>query len=248
MFFFYSAPTRQSKPFLCARSLFLSLNLSPSGCVLLFVGREENKRTVKRAVFSPVSIKSIAQHPPPFSPIPRFDCRVTHTPTVHVFFAKEVRKKFLRKNVPPSFASQPTPHTPSPPCGAAAARGERGGPSASHRHHPFNQKAAGDAALSFTASPRSAPPAPRPAPPPCRPSPRPTPRPVTRNPTRRPIGVSNTSNNLPGVNDVGNDDFLHGKLRSSYYCGWSWDMTIKSCQASQPCPSGLSGDCPAGQT
>ncbi|KAL9186471.1 hypothetical protein ACHAXT_005709 [Thalassiosira profunda] len=59
---------------------------------------------------------------------------------------------------------------------------------------------------------------------------------------------ANNNNNLPGINDVGNDDFLHGKLRSSYYCGWSWEMTIKSCPASQPCPTGLSSDCPTGQT
>jgi len=59
----------------------------------------------------------------------------------------------------------------------------------------------------------------------------------------------NNNNNSNNWGDLTDDTYLHGTLRSTYYCGWSWDTTIRNeCAMSQPCPSGLNDQCPTGQT
>ncbi|KAL7538369.1 hypothetical protein ACHAXR_008512 [Thalassiosira sp. AJA248-18] len=51
-------------------------------------------------------------------------------------------------------------------------------------------------------------------------------------------------------NNNNNNDYLHGILRSSYYCGYSWALVISTCTTTAtPCPGGLNTECPvAGQT
>ena len=84
-------------------------------------------------------------------------------------------------------------------------------------------------------------------PPPTRnPTPRPTP--ATRRPTAPPKFTSVQIGHSPTSGDVTNGLYLHGKLRSSYYCGFSWARVIKNCPGAQACPTGLSSDCPSGQT
>lgn len=89
----------------------------------------------------------------------------------------------------------------------------------------------------------------------------PTPLP-SKLPTKRPVAdvapvapnnnINNGNNNPASASmvDLAKDDdvYLHGKLRSSYYCGWSWALAIKTCNMSPPCPSGLNTECPTGQT
>eukprot|EP00578_Thalassiosira_sp_NH16_P016650 CAMPEP_0181113836 /NCGR_PEP_ID=MMETSP1071-20121207/20559_1 /TAXON_ID=35127 /ORGANISM="Thalassiosira sp., Strain NH16" /LENGTH=327 /DNA_ID=CAMNT_0023197899 /DNA_START=361 /DNA_END=1341 /DNA_ORIENTATION=- len=39
----------------------------------------------------------------------------------------------------------------------------------------------------------------------------------------------NDDNNHPTNSDMTNDVYLHGKLRSSYYCGYSWELAGRAC-------------------
>jgi len=93
------------------------------------------------------------------------------------------------------------------------------------------------------------------------PTPNPTKNP-TNNPTNRP--TNHPTNGLAIIN-IDNDEFdtiadslvenneddelyLDGYIRSSYFCGYSWDFVIRSCETSSPCESGLNSQCPMGQT
>ena len=86
---------------------------------------------------------------------------------------------------------------------------------------------------------------PPPPPPPTR---NPTPRPTTRRPTPAPKFANVQIGHSPTSGDVTNGQYLHGKLRSSYYCGFSWGRVIADCPGARACPTGLSSDCPSGQT
>jgi len=50
------------------------------------------------------------------------------------------------------------------------------------------------------------------------------------------------------LTDLTDDVYLRGKLRSSYYCGWSFYLMSHTCNMAAPCPTGLHADCPSGQT
>ncbi|EJK60259.1 hypothetical protein THAOC_19419, partial [Thalassiosira oceanica] len=44
-----------------------------------------------------------------------------------------------------------------------------------------------------------------------------------------------------------NDLYLHGFLRSSYYCGARFRFDASTCASARPCPAGRHGDCPGGE-
>ena len=80
-------------------------------------------------------------------------------------------------------------------------------------------------------------------------------RPPSKHPTGQPTMSSETqkddgNNKLPYESEPNqtNDNYLNGKLRSSFYCGWSFDLVSKTCNLAKPCPTGLNSDCPAEQT
>lgn len=77
-----------------------------------------------------------------------------------------------------------------------------------------------------------------------KPSPNPTPEP-TPNPTPNPTEALTTVDIEQTIaaptesddSDLTDTFYLHGKLRTSYYCGFSWDLVIKTCNMAHPCPS-----------
>lgn len=69
-----------------------------------------------------------------------------------------------------------------------------------------------------------------------------TPQPVTPQPIPESVPNPTPSPTVPApvTNDEGgltNDEYYHGSLRSSLYCGYSWDLVTKTCDMAHPCPS-----------
>lgn len=84
----------------------------------------------------------------------------------------------------------------------------------------------------------------------------PTPRPIVfKPPTSQPTKYTVLANNNPTATptitatntDLTNEMYLHGKLRTSYHCGWDTDSTIEICNTAIACPMGRETDCPVGQ-
>ena len=65
----------------------------------------------------------------------------------------------------------------------------------------------------------------------------PTPVIETPNPTPKPVDIEMTIASPNESGDRTDSFYLHGKLRTSYYCGFSWDLVIKTCNLAHPCPS-----------
>ena len=64
----------------------------------------------------------------------------------------------------------------------------------------------------------------------------PTRNPITTFPDNNSYNKDDINDNNNGNADITDDLYLHGALRSSYFCGYSWDLTLKTCNMAYPCP------------